>query len=212
MSFIISGPDYEAQKKLAELVRKLNSEGHNPATSGNYSLRSKTNPEFALVSESGIDKSLFNEENFLPVLIETREMDPSYFVSGRRSSDETDIHLSLYEITKAQCVLHSHMLSALLFADLYQNSAMASITGLELIKAFKGMKTHEENLIIPLFENTQNIKELSEKIKPALIDTHTYGIILRGHGIYVWGDSVFSAKRHLEAFEYLFNYTLASRK
>ena len=61
MSFIISAQDHEEMKKLAALVRVMNTQGHNPATSGNYSLRSKTTPEIALVSESGIDKSKFTE-------------------------------------------------------------------------------------------------------------------------------------------------------
>jgi methylthioribulose-1-phosphate dehydratase len=199
-------------RKLADLVRKLNTLGHNPATSGNYSLRSQTNPQFALISESGIDKSLFTEENFLPLDIETREMDPSYFVSGRRSSDETDIHLSIFQMTKANCVLHSHMLDALLFADLFKGKNFAALSDLELLKGFKGVKTHETQIEIPLFDNTQDIKALAEIIKPYLkLDNNCYGLILRGHGIYVWGESVVGAKRHLEVFEYMFKYYLNKR-
>lgn len=31
-------------------------------------------------------------------------------------------------------------------------------------------------------------------------------MLIRNHGIYAWGDSDFAAKRHLEAFEFLFEY------
>jgi methylthioribulose-1-phosphate dehydratase len=34
------------------------------------------------------------------------------------------------------------------------------------------------------------------------------GILLRKHGIYAWGANAFEAKRHLEAFEYLFEYAV----
>ena len=98
MSFIISAQDHEEMKKLAALVRVMNTQGHNPATSGNYSLRSKTTPEIALVSESGIDKSKFTEDNFIPVHYNERKMIDSYDLSGIKSSDETYIHFKIYQI------------------------------------------------------------------------------------------------------------------
>lgn len=211
MSFIISAQDHEEMKKLASLVRVMNTQGHNPATSGNYSLRSKTTPEIALVSESGIDKSKFTEDNFIPVHYTERKMVDSYALSGRKSSDETDIHLTIYQITKANCVLHSHMLDALLFADLFPGKQFATIKHLELLKGFKGIKTHELEINIPVFDNTQDIRELAETVKPSILSQpFSYGLLLRGHGIYVWGESVEEAKRHLEVFEYIFKYYLNS--
>ncbi len=213
MPFIFSPEDLEETKILANLVRLMNGQGHNPATSGNYSIRSKTIPEIALVSESGIDKSKFTEENFIPLNIETRKMDSEYLRSGRKSSDETDIHLSIYQITNAQCVLHSHLLESILFADLFKESPFATIEGLELLKGFKGIKTHETQINIPCFDNTQDIALLAEQIKPSVIsEKNNYGILLRGHGIYVWGASIEEARRHLEVFEYIFKYYLNSKR
>ncbi len=213
MSFIISAQDHEEMKKLASLVREMNSLGHNPATSGNYSLRSKTNPGIALVSESGIDKSKFTEANFLPVYYESRKLHPDYIESGRKSSDETDIHLSIYQITNANCVLHSHLLDSILFADLFHEKSYATIEGLELLKGFKGVKTHDLKINIPCFDNTQDIALLAEQIKePILLQKNNYGLLLRGHGVYVWGESVEEAKRHLEVFEYIFKYYLNSKR
>jgi methylthioribulose-1-phosphate dehydratase len=213
MGFITSAQDYEEMKKLASLVRMLNTQGHNPATSGNYSIRSKTNSEIALVSERGIDKSKFSENNFLPLYYQSREMHPDYMATGRKSSDETDIHLSVYQVTNAYCVLHSHALEALLFADLFRDLPFATISGLELLKGFKGVTTHETVINVPCFDNTQDIIHLAETIKPAILnDVNNYGLLIRGHGLYVWGASVEEAKRHLEVFEYVFKYYLNSQK
>ncbi len=213
MSFITSALDHEEMKKLATLVRVMNTMGHNPATSGNYSLRSKTNENMALVSESGIDKSQFGVEHFLPINYVTRTPDESVTLAARKSSDETDIHLSIYQATKANCVLHSHMLDALLFADLFAGEDYATLSGLELLKGFKGIKTHEVEIKIPCFENTQDIHDLSLKVIPLIEDNKgCYGLLLRGHGIYVWGESVEEAKRHLEVFEYLFKYYLNTQR
>lgn len=211
MTFVISLEDGQEMKKLASLVRSMNSLGHNPATSGNYSLRSKTYPDTAFVSESGIDKAHFSEDNFLPHNFKTREMHPDYLKTNRKSSDETDIHLSLYQITDAGCVLHSHFLESILFADLFVGKSYATIGGLELLKGFKGVKTHDVKINIPCFENTQDILSLAEEIKPIILEQkNIYGILLRGHGLYVWGANIEEAKRHLEVFEYIFKYYLNS--
>lgn len=210
MSFKINDNDQKNLTNLAELVRKLNTTGHNPATSGNYSHRSDETPDYAFVSESGIDKSIFSENHFIPLNIHTKEKHDFY--KGRKSSDETDVHLAIFQATKANCVLHSHMLEALWFADLFKGKSYADLTGLELLKGFKGVTTHEISIRIPIFDNTQDIESLAENIKPSLIlDENNYGVILRGHGIYVWGDTVSQAKRHLEVFEYIFKYNLNKR-
>ena len=213
MTSIISAQDYEEMKKLASLVRFMNSTGHNPATSGNYSLRSKTLQDTAFISESGINKSKFTEDNFIPINFQTKKMHPDYLSSGRKSSDETDIHLSLFQITKTNCVLHSHILDALLFADLFTGLSCATVEGLELLKGFKGIKTHDLKINIPCFDNTQDIATLAETIKPKILaEQHCFGILLRGHGLYVWGESVEEAQRHLEVFEYIFKYYIHSRR
>jgi methylthioribulose-1-phosphate dehydratase len=32
----------------------------------------------------------------------------------------------------------------------------------------------------------------------------THGFLIRGHGLYTWGKDVFSARRHVEIYEFLF--------
>lgn len=212
MTVTLNEQDHAESQKLAALVRTLNSTGHNPATSGNYSLRSKTLSEFSLVSESGIDKSQFSSDNFLPVNYQTHELHSSFKSSGRKSSDETAIHLAIYQTTSAQCVLHSHLLEALLFADLFPSQDVITIQGLELLKGFKGIKTHETAVKIPCFENTQDIVNFAPQLKTIIESlSPVYGFILRHHGLYVWGESVSDAKRHLEVFEYIFKYYLSKR-
>lgn len=213
MTIELNAYDQMGAQALAKLVRDLNSTGHNPATSGNYSLRMSELKEYALVSESGIDKNLFHENNLLPVNIQTTQIHPDYISTGRKSSDETDIHLCIFRATKAQCVLHSHLLESLLFANLYPGQDFITISGMELLKGLKGIKTHETQVQIACFENTQDIATLATKIESVLTQNpQTYAVMLRHHGIYVWGDTVKDAKRHLEVFEYLFKYFLASYK
>lgn len=195
------------QTALAQLVRSLNQGGHNPATSGNYSLRSLARPGFCLVSESGVDKSGFVEENLLWVDQQTGALEPALAAQGKKASDETLIHLGIYKVTNANCVLHSHLLESLLFAELHPKSEVIWLEGMELLKGFAGVKTHEAKVPLFCFENTQDIGALSARIEADLAQApQTFGLLLRGHGLYVWGASVKEAKRHLEVFDYLFRF------
>lgn len=211
MNFVVNDEDLDQAIMLAELVRTLNLSGHNPATSGNYSLRSRALNGYALMSESGIDKARFTKENLLPIDIRTRQFHPDFTGLKRKPSDETAIHLRIYQETTANCVLHSHMLDSLLFANLYPNQKTIIMEGLELLKGFQGIVTHESQVIIPCFENTQDIDKLALELKDQLGSNNPiFGLLLRHHGLYVWGESVAIAKRHLEVFEYLFKYYLQS--
>lgn len=211
---VVNDYDMSEAKFLSHLIKALNVTGHNPATSGNYSIRSQHEPKIALVSESGIDKSLFSESNLLPVTIETGALYTDAYV-GRKSSDETGLHLAVYQSTDAGCVLHSHLLEGLLFADLYPQQEVITLTGLELLKGLKGVKTHEASIKIPVFENSQDIVQLAKDAKTALKELegqHAPIFILRGHGFYVWGANVKEAKRHLEVFEYIFKYFVERKR
>lgn len=201
--------DHSEALAVSKLVRELNGRGHNPATSGNYSIRSKEHPGISWVSESGIDKSLFTEEHLLLVDQITGKLWGDFANSGRKSSDETSLHLAIYRSTDAGCVLHTHFLESLLFADLHPGSDHIVMSGLELLKGFKGIKTHNTQFIVPCFDNTQDMETLGKVVEKTLKSVETYGVLLRGHGLYVWGGNVAEAKRHLEVFEYLFRYYVA---
>lgn len=211
LSNLYSNEDAQTAAELADLVRKLNEEGHNPATSGNYSLRSVTRSDYCLISESGVDKSAFSKNNFLYVDKTNGKIDAMFQQMGRKPSDETQVHLAIFRSTSANCVLHSHFLESLLFADLFPKQKMIYVEGLELLKGFKGINTHLTRVPIPCYANTQDMQTLSEEIEKTLRSTpYIYGILLRGHGLYVWGESVQGAKRHLEVFSYVFKYFLRS--
>jgi methylthioribulose-1-phosphate dehydratase len=54
-------------------------------------------------------------------------------------------------------------------------------------------------------QNSQDMLALSQMV-PHCINPEVPGLILQGHGLYAWGDTPFEAKRHVEIWEYLFQY------
>ena len=194
--------------QLAELVRDFYGKGWVPATSSNFSMRRPSNSEQVLISQSGKDKQFMQSTDFMIV----DQSGACILPEGAKPSAETLLHTTLYKYPHIGGVFHTHSLTSLLLADFFARNGRAEIDGLELLKAFSNETTHETKVSIPVFENTQDMNLLSQKVLQ-YIDDHQMpvGYIIKGHGVYVWGENVLAAKRHLEALEYLFEYKLRSK-
>ncbi len=191
--------DYLVLEKFSGLIREMSSNGENPATSGNFSYKSHSGQVF--LSESGVDKVLFTQDNFIPV-----DEKGTSRVLSRKASDETLIHLWIFNKFHPQVILHSHMLESLLFADFFPQQK--SFSDLEILKAFPGILTHEINADFLVVDNLQDIKRLVENLESEsmLSPPKIPLILIRRHGFYTWGKNLFELRKHLEATNYLFRY------
>ncbi|MCL9662898.1 methylthioribulose 1-phosphate dehydratase [Paenibacillus hunanensis] len=174
-----------------------------PGTSGNLSLRigdyTPDNFYFAITA-SGKDKSVSTPSDFLFVDQEGRACETTEL----RPSAETLIHCEIYRKTGCGAVFHVHTVFNNLVSEYFGEQGQVPIQGLELIKAFN---IWEENaaITVPVLPNYADIPRIAELVPDALHPA-VPGILLRGHGIYAWGQNAFEAKRHLEAFEFIFEY------
>ncbi|KAM7280910.1 hypothetical protein ACFE04_008044 [Oxalis oulophora] len=79
------------------------------------------------------------------------------------------------------------------------------ITHMEMIKGIKGHGYYDE-LVVPIIENTAYENELTDSLAKAIeAYPKTTAVLVRNHGIYVWGDSWISAKTQSECYHYLFD-------
>jgi methylthioribulose-1-phosphate dehydratase len=72
-----------------------------------------------------------------------------------------------------------------------------------VLKGFEGIKTHEVKVELPIFDNDQNMINFSKILEVNKDRLSIPAFIMRKHGTYAWGRSLFEAKRHLETAEYL---------
>jgi methylthioribulose-1-phosphate dehydratase len=199
-------PEYaDLLGQFAATIVELWKTGHATATSGNYSIKAQDGTIF--VSQSGVDKAHFSAHHFIAVDKNGTPLEGE-LAPGRKPSDEAQLHRMVYQnFSEANCVIHTHHLATLHFADSVKKGEWGELSGLELIKAFKGIKTHEACLSVPIFENTQDILQLSKELEQTLKGkSDLWGFIMRGHGLTMWGDNLATTKRHLDAFIYLFSY------
>lgn len=197
----------ELRKQMAFTIRSYNTKGWSPATSTNYSFRDPENDAVIFVSRSGVDKSLFTENDFITV---DRNGNPVGTSIGLIPSAETLIHCVIYDLfPETQVILHSHSVYPVLISQLKQDTV--EFEGYEIQKGFAGQTTHDARVVIPVFDNTQDMNEFSKKLITSKRSLENHSFIMRKHGTYAWGKNLFEAKRHLETLEYLCQCTWMSK-
>jgi methylthioribulose-1-phosphate dehydratase len=184
-------------EELAKVIRDYNLKGWSPATSTNYSFKDELNQIW--VSRSGVDKSEFKSDDFIK--INSRGEAIEEFINIRPSA-ETLIHCFIYQMfPETKVILHSHGVNPVLVSSI--DKSEVSFEGFEIQKGFEGQKTHLNRITIPIFENSQEMTFFEKELvyKRSQLTNHCF--IIRKHGTYAWGKSLFEAKRHLETLDYL---------
>lgn len=190
---------------IIQAGRFLYGRGWSPATSSNYSTR--LSPDELLLTVSGKHKGQLEVDDLLATDLAGNSLE-----AQKKPSAETLLHTQLYR-WKAEigAVLHTHSVNATVLSR--STSADRLIfQDYELQKAFAGVLSHESRVVVPIFDNDQDIARLASCVQPWL-DQHPecVGYLIRGHGLYTWGPLLNDALRQIEAFEFLFECELKMR-
>jgi methylthioribulose-1-phosphate dehydratase len=197
---------------LLEAIKFFNQKGWSPATSTNYSARSKNSTEY-IISRSGVDKSKFALEDL--ILINSQgEVIPPFNLPGIKSSAETEIHTHIYNnYPDVNCVLHTHSLLGTVLSLQYEEENHLSFEGFEIQKGLEGNTTHELKSILPIVSNSQVMGDILRDMNHHFIEKpKIHGFLIAGHGLYTWGKDIATAKRHIETYEFLFECFHTMRK
>lgn len=183
--------------ELIEAGRFIDNRGWVPATSGNFSARLADGR--IAITVSGRHKGRLTLADIMLVDAEGRSLD------GQTPSAETQLHTALYRrYPSVGAVLHPHSPGSTLLSRL--RTGQVDLENYELLKALKGIRTHESRVTVPIFPNDQDIPRLADVIDRWMDnhgDIHAY--IIASHGFYTWGDNVREALRQVEALEFLFD-------
>lgn len=168
-----------------------------PATSGNLSAR--IDDQRILITVSGNAKGSLTEQDLMEV-----DSQGNPYNSEKRPSAETLLHALIYgHVKDARYIIHTHSVYGTVFSRAIWNGEIR-FNNYEMQKAFRGVTTHEQEVVVPVYANNQDMMELAKLVDAYLINEPACpAFILAGHGIYSWGSSVAEAKRHSEAMEFL---------
>ncbi|ACQ70365.1 methylthioribulose-1-phosphate dehydratase [Exiguobacterium sp. AT1b] len=191
--------------ELADIKDELAARDWFPGTSGNLAIRVSDDPLTFLVTASGRDKRKRTNEDFVLV-------DATGQLIGEQSgkpSAETLLHVEIFNNTNATCSLHVHTVDNNVISELYAAQGHVTFTGQEIIKAL-GYWEETASVRIPIIENHADIPTLARAFAPH-VTGDAGAVLIRNHGITVWGETPAAAKRYLEAYEFLFSYSLKLR-
>ncbi|MBS2770617.1 methylthioribulose 1-phosphate dehydratase [Anoxybacteroides rupiense] len=186
--------------ELADVKAELASRDWFLGTSGNLSIKVADQPLTFFVTASGKDKRKQTNDDFLLVDALGNPAEPTHL----KPSAETLLHVEIYNKTNAGCVLHVHTIDNNVVSELYGDDGEVIFTGQEMIKAF-GLWEEDAVFRIPIIRNHAHIPALAAEFSKHL-SADSGAVLIRNHGITVWGRSSFEAKKFLEACEFLFSY------
>lgn len=187
-------------------VRELSQRGWTPATSSNFSRR--IDAQHVAITVSGRDKGRLTESDIMVV-----DLDGQPVATSHRPSAETLLHTQLYKrYPEIGCVLHTHSQTQTVASRLYAGQGHVHLEGYELLKALSGTTTHDTELDLPVYPNTQDMPTLAAQVDATLDKQAMWGYLIDGHGLYAWGRDMPEARRHLEAFEFLLGCELELRR
>ena len=191
--------------ELIEAGRFFAARGWVPATSGNFSAR--VDEACMAITVSGRDKGALCADDIMLADLDGHTLEP-----GKRSSAETGLHSQLYRRDPGiGAVLHCHSVNATVLSRLHRDHL--ELRDYEVLKAFPEVGTHAATVRVPIFENDQNIERLADKVEAYMqANEPMSGYLIEGHGFYTWGKTLADARRHVEAFEFLFECEVLSRR
>lgn len=200
--------DITIKALICQLSEKFYLSGWQPGTGGGLSILtgtgSKDSPFRLYTSPSGVQKEdMIGNDIF--VLDMKMNLISSTHPHGLSISSMTSLWYIVYKYRpKVRCVIHVHSINSVLASLLDEKSNKMRLTHLEMIK---GVNNYSFNdiLEIPIIRNQVSEDKLGPDFERVIQQFPKSNIILvRRHGVYVWGNSWEHAKTQLESVDYLF--------
>lgn len=199
----------EAREVVCRMGRLFYRLGWATGTGGGLSVRLGAR---AFMAPSGVQKERLRHADIFEVDLEdgaVRDGPPPE--RGLRVSQCRPLFLHAYRLRRAGAVLHSHSMHAML-ATLLCDDAVR-ISRLEMLKGIAGVGYEDEH-VVPIIDNTPHESDLADALAAAIerADSRCHAVLVRRHGVYVWGDDWIAAKRHAECYDYLFQAVVEMRR
>jgi methylthioribulose-1-phosphate dehydratase len=185
------------RERVCELCRHFYGVGWASGTGGGVSIR---DGERIYVAPSGVQKERIEPADVFVIDVEGRVLEaphPRFTISAC-----TPLFLHAFRKRNAGAVIHSHSPNACVASVLYEG--YFRVRGLEMMKGIEGGSA-DETLEVPILDNTPFEHELADALGQAIDENpKTSAVLVRGHGVYVWGRDWAHAKTQAECYDYLF--------
>lgn len=195
----------QAIKEMVSYGQLFFQKNWNLATSSNYSAVVNADPLQLVMTASGKHKGELTEDDFVIIDDACNVVHQINLQNKFNPSAEAALHVVLARETAAKAVLHTHSVWSTIVSKRYFEQGFVELSDFEMLKALPGIKTHDTTVRIAILDNSQDIDALAEIVAPRLRDgSICHAFLLKGHGLYTWGDSLVQTRNQIEALEFLF--------
>ncbi|KAL6875748.1 hypothetical protein ACP4OV_013261 [Aristida adscensionis] len=213
-AYLAGEPVREARELVAELCRHFYQQGWVTGTGGSITVK-VNDPAVPLadrlivMSPSGVQKERMVAEDMYVLSADGKiisaPLAKPWPNKPPKCTDCAPLFMKSYLMRGAGACIHSHGMETCIATMLNPGAKEFRITHMEMIKGIKGHGYRDE-LVIPIIENTPYEYELTDSLGEAIAAyPKATAVLVRNHGIYVWGDSWINAKTQAECYHYLFD-------
>ncbi|MGH1456726.1 MAG: methylthioribulose 1-phosphate dehydratase [Alphaproteobacteria bacterium] len=193
------------EKAVSDIIKagnRLDAMQLAPATSGNYSMR--TGEDEMAITVSGAHKGQLQPSQIMRAKLDGTPID------DKKPSAETLLHCVLYKMfPDCNAILHTHSVANTVLTRFMDRAEYLELSGYEMLKAYNGVETHNCSVRLPIFDNTQDMNDLSIRVEEMLQkNPNIPAYMIRAHGIYGWGKDMAEAERVIEATEMMLSCEL----
>ncbi|KAG6494051.1 hypothetical protein ZIOFF_049069 [Zingiber officinale] len=207
----------EARALVADLCRHFYNLGWVTGTGGSITVKVHDDAvpkphQLIVMSPSGVQKERMVPEDMYVMSgsgdVLSAPSPKPYPHKPPKCSDCAPLFMKAYLMRNAGACIHSHGMESCLITMINPSAKEFRITHMEMIKGIQGHGYYDE-LVVPIIENTAHERELTESLSEAMAAyPKATAVLVRNHGIYVWGDSWINAKTQAECYHYLFDAAL----
>jgi len=191
---------------ICELARTFYDLGWVSGTGGGICIREG---DHVVMAPSAVQKERMRADQMFTIALDgsivSRPADPNL-----RPSECSSLFLKAINLRGAGAVIHNHSIHAVMATMLFESEFVVS--HLEMIKGIEGM-AFGDRLVVPIIENTARECDLADSLEEAILAyPNAHAVLVRRHGVYVWGRDWVSAKTQAECYDYLFRAAVDMRR
>ncbi|MDJ0626096.1 MAG: methylthioribulose 1-phosphate dehydratase [Candidatus Caenarcaniphilales bacterium] len=194
---------YLPQRELVcDLCKKFYAKGWASGTGGGVSIR--VDDSNYLIAPSGVQKEEIESKDLFVIEL----IDCGYKIIEKpenlKISACTDIFVNIYKKRKeVGAIIHSHSINSVLLTKIV-NGDHVTISKYEMLKGLEGCNYFGSHTI-PILNNVENECDLADSVAE-VVEKYplSHAVLVRDHGVYIWGRNWERAKVHAECYDYLF--------
>ncbi|KAI9351452.1 class II aldolase/adducin N-terminal [Obelidium mucronatum] len=168
------------------------------------------------LAPSGVQKERIKAEDLFVVSPKAEIIRSPPPAKGWKMSQCAPLFFNAYDMRNAGACVHTHSQNAVMATLLWKGDTFR-ITHQEMIKGIRigSTKTnlkYYDTLVVPIIENTAEEEDLKDRMEAAMKKhPEANAVLVRRHGVYVWGENWQKAKSMTECYDYLFEIGVKMR-